>query len=43
MLQFRKLAKKETLLKLCKAFILPFFFTTVLLFGIAVVYAIPTK
>ena len=42
MLRFRKLINKERLLKLYKAFILPHF-TTVLLFGISVVRAMPTK
>ena len=42
MLRFRKLINKETLLKLYKAFILPHF-TTVPLFGISVVRAMPTK
>ena len=39
MLRFWKLINKETLLKLYKALI----FTTVLLFGISVVRAMPTK
>ena len=42
MRRFWKLIDKETLLKLCKAFIFHIF-TTVLPFGISVVRAIPTK